>query len=481
MNQRRIKFSFSSLLLLAASSYAQSSDHCKATAPLVDQVQVKEMKASACLVFDDDLANSCAYRNFMARQNSTTAEQQAKAYEAKMATWNKGPIPDIQKVDANLVKKIKDYSKKACGNGPVKIQDPTTTMAYGNYAKVSISPPEFFTAAKNNFEADKSKYLKIKGSGCETDSSQPDRLKCNGAGFTQYFSKKLADSFEANDLNSYLEIANDGQMKKMDAQAQSQAKDLDEKYKNVKDTSVAAKFPEIQKSKDEAIENSKKFNSNFYQDFEPGKDIGSYVFCPEPSKVVVEDSNRLTPVQIHPTCDLSVGGNYVDNELDPKKALALDKGSENKCVEEAKKAGYEISGIKIKTASSSLNNTGAAAEKCCGKGFKCLSEARAESAKNKLPQLMKSFGLEIPATEDAVTLDSNGLNKDGTSGPCAYTGTMDRNQKFHESPIPGLKPELEKSKSVMITISFKKPNTPLPKQVSRQSRVNCMRIVFSCQ
>jgi len=513
---------FFALLALCIHHQAFAQTAPASCSGIMDQPGLDKIQAAACTTFDADPKNSCAYKNYMNKQNASTVEKQAKDFEDKMAKLFGGPLPDSAKVDANIIKKIKDYSRLACAGGAVKIGGPGTIFEVSPYNRKEIPAPEPFTATKNNYTSDKSSYLKIKGSGCVPANDGVHDLMCTGAGYTQYISKALANAYDNDDMDTYLKYANSEADRSSSADVTKAAQDYNSLYGTQGDSANAANiakmnkdatatytsdqmsyntvvdangkktrqpfvahkkgdlmFPEIKAAEDRAVKYSHTANDDFFSDFDPKTDTGAYRYCPAPDQVTANPENKINPVELHEPCDMSVSGNYTDNIVDPKRPLTLDKTSDNKCIQEAIANGYQPSAVVIKTSSSSLNNTGDAAKQCCGKGFQCLSDARAESVKDKLPGLLEKIGFQS-SDSTVITTNTKGKNGDGTSGPCAYT--LEPDGKFPEKRLASVtKADLDKAKAVTLTVSFQKGNTPLPKQVIRQAEVRCQRIVFTCQ
>ena len=445
----------------------------------------------------------------MAKRNAPTAEAQAKAFEDKLKKLNDGSLPDTGKLDANLVKKINDYSRLACGGGPVAIEDPTSRPIRPAFYSRPIGGPVLF--GRNDYDGAVVRFKSFNG-GCtkQTDG----RFLCGGYAYYTEQQMALLQNNTPENAAAYLAAVNvnvpDGSKSAMsDAANRYGTKNMpgsevaDQKIMEADATATynsdvvskngtvvhhrgELKFPEIQASEESATDGAKKADETFFADFDPKKTTGSFLYCPSPTVAKPMAQNWVDTIEVHEPCNISVGGNFKDNNWSSTTNLKMDKdlktaADTSKCVADAKKLGYDVSSINIKASSSSLNNTDLAAQKCCKKDFQCLSQARADATKEKLPGLMQSLGLNMPPDADVHATDTKGLNGDGTTGACAYVGSMGSDGKFHEQRSAASAATLDAEKSVNLTVTFKKPNTPLPKQLTRTTTVRCYRVVFGCQ
>jgi hypothetical protein len=199
--------------------------------------------------------------------------------------------------------------------------------------------------------------------------------------------------------------------------------------------------------------------------------------------------SRIPTHRRHPAC----AGNFIQNFKDNKWDIAnidelLSSGALGeellKCMKQRIKEGAKIKTISIRSSSNLLNNTAGAAKRFCKKGFKALSEARSDYAKQDLvPLILKAAGMENPVlTEAQFKVNSFGDNKDGTSGPCPYQ---------YKDGVESLKPEfrkggsrraeIEKGKYLKVSISFEEKVTPLHNQKYHfKVRHRCRRVIFKC-
>ena len=432
-----------------------------------------------------------------------------KAFEDKLKKLNDGSLPDAGKLDANLVKKINDYGRLACGGGPVSIQDPSPLPIRPNYYSRSVSGPVLY--GQDYYNGAVSRFKSFNGSCAkQTDG----RFLCGGYAYYTEQQMALLQNNTPENAAAYLAAANvnlsDGSKSAMSDAAEKYGtrnqpgSDLaDQKIIEADATATYnsdviskngtvvhhrgdLKFPEIQESEKLATNGANQANETFFANFDPKKTTGAFLYCPSPTVVKPLAQNWVDPIELHEPCDISVGGNFKDNNWSSTTSLKMDQdlktaAATNKCVSDAKKLGYAVSSINIKASSSSLNNTDLAAQKCCKKDFQCLSQARADATKEKLPGLMQGLGFGMPPDADVHTSDTKGLNGDGTTGACAYIGSMGADGKFHEQRSTASAATLNAEKFVTLTVTFKKPNTPLPKQLTRTTTVRCYRVVFGCQ
>ncbi len=101
----------------------------------------------------------------------------------------------------------------------------------------------------------------------------------------------------------------------------------------------------------------------------------------------------------------------------------------------------------------------------CSKGFIDLAKKRASSAADKIVSELTALGIVVPNDVkksmkrdkydpvDPGTMDALGKNRDGTSGPCAYTFTKDDQGKVTETRVEGI--NHEPYKYVKLTVRFK--------------------------
>jgi hypothetical protein len=158
-------------------------------------------------------------------------------------------------------------------------------------------------------------------------------------------------------------------------------------------------------------------------------------------------------------CAGNISGLYKDNEWNTstldKKISSSEASEVSACIKSSLALGAKIRSISIESSASALNNTGAAAEKFCKKGFLALSEARAENAKNNiLPQLFTQAGSSVSKYQSAIVLNYQGTNKDGTSGPCPYNLTGNKEVIKDEFKSDTNKKALNQFKFVKIKVIF---------------------------
>lgn len=199
---------------------------------------------------------------------------------------------------------------------------------------------------------------------------------------------------------------------------------------------------------------------------------------------------RLTVAQKYQPCAGNFKKNFANNKYDVSqpelgKLLATSEADElSKCIKDRMAQGAKVHHISVIASASSLNNTGDAEKRFCKKGFLGLSEARAETAKNKiLPGLFEKAGhKDFDLSKANIEVSAQGANGDGTSGPCVYET---KNGKEVLKPYYNTKAgqeELDENRYVKVQVTFedtsKKVNDNIPKY---QPMFRCKKIEFKCE
>ena len=165
--------------------------------------------------------------------------------------------------------------------------------------------------------------------------------------------------------------------------------------------------------------------------------------------------------------------------IDSEAAKADPKLKElNNCVQKMKAKGLKMTAVIINSSSSQLNNTGKASEKFCAKGFRELSRARGNAAKELITK-----GMDFKVEPSKVKINSAGKNRNGTSGECPYNIINGKEVLKPEFRRNGAKrKELDNSKFVKIKISFQPSSGPLKKiQKCHKIKYNCSRLKYKCR
>ena len=189
---------------------------------------------------------------------------------------------------------------------------------------------------------------------------------------------------------------------------------------------------------------------------------------------------------IHQPCSGNLSGFFKDNEWNSSSLDQLMDGEEASsvvnCIRERIRNGGTIHHITVSSSASALNNTGEAAKKFCKKGFRGLSEARADAARNRiLPQLFARAGSPDFDFDSHVQTKTFGGNGDGTSGPCPYKLVNGVEVLKDEYRTAEGKKELEDAKYVRIQVTFNESKTPHPDTGSYyHNRYVCRNIRFQC-
>lgn len=213
---------------------------------------------------------------------------------------------------------------------------------------------------------------------------------------------------------------------------------------------------------------SEKINP-FFKKFSTGENIiKNNVSCDE--KNIVFESGPM--IKAEQSCAGKFSKYFANNiwELD-SNVVSQDPEylKLKKCIDKMVDEGFEMNDVRIESSSSQLNNTKKAKEKFCSKGFKELSVARANSAKNLLEN---EFGF----SPDKFSLDTSGDNNNGTSGVCPYKKVDGKEVLKSEFQNGGsaLK-DLDSAKYVKVSISFE------PKGERRLENKRCFHIARKCK
>lgn len=192
---------------------------------------------------------------------------------------------------------------------------------------------------------------------------------------------------------------------------------------------------------------------------------------------------RIPTDIIYPPCAGNVAGFFKDNEwtsstldnnLDTPEANELSA-----CIKDRMSKGGVIDKINIESSASALNNSGEAGKRFCKKGFKELSRARAETARDKIvPKLFAKAG----ANAQGLTVDvfPEGSNKDGTSGPCPYEIKDGKEVLKSEYMTAEGKKSLDDHKYVKVNVVFKEVKKPVSGEYFFTQMYMCRNFKFEC-
>lgn len=199
---------------------------------------------------------------------------------------------------------------------------------------------------------------------------------------------------------------------------------------------------------------------------------------------------RTTVSMKYQPCAGNFKKNFENNKYDIsstelKKLLETAEAKEvSACINQRLAQGAKLHHISINSSASSLNNTGEAESRFCKKGFLGLSEARAETAKNKiLPALFAKAGQAgFDPSKVKVDINAAGSNGDGTSGDCPYETKAGREVLKSRYASKAGQAELEDSKYVKVQVTFedgtKKVSDSIP---TYQPMYRCKKIEFKCE
>jgi hypothetical protein len=190
--------------------------------------------------------------------------------------------------------------------------------------------------------------------------------------------------------------------------------------------------------------------------------------------------------QLYPPCTGNVSGLFKDNisnvsTLD-KSILGAETNDVSQCIQQALAKGAKIHHISVNSSASALNNTGEAAKKFCKKGFLALSQARAESARDKiLPEIFSKAGQADYDYSSKIEMNFKGSNGDGTSGACPYTLVNGKEVLKEQYRTPEGKKELDGNKYISIHVTFEDSMKRVESKKSYYAPFySCKRIYFQC-
>lgn len=200
---------------------------------------------------------------------------------------------------------------------------------------------------------------------------------------------------------------------------------------------------------------------------------------------------RLRSTEKYPPCAGNFTQNFDNNKYDVGSA-DLSKLLETKeaqdvsaCIKSRLAQGAKLHHISIVSSASALNNTQEAKKRFCEKGFLALSEARAETARNKiLPGLFDHAGQQgFDFSKVKVETNALGSNGDGTSGDCPYTYTKTGQEVLKPAykTKAGLD-ELDENRFVKVQVTFEDSSKRVTETVPHyQPMFRCKKIEFKCE
>jgi len=187
----------------------------------------------------------------------------------------------------------------------------------------------------------------------------------------------------------------------------------------------------------------------------------------------------------YPPCTGNISQNFANNAWTISNSEASSIASSNveltQCIQDRLNRGAKIHHVSVVASASALNNTGAAKERFCAKGFRELSEARAQSAVDMvLPRLLPDASMYAG---DKLKINVSGSNGDGTSGECPYR-LVDGKEVIKPEFAPGgaRRSELDASRYVRIVVSFEeKMKSAQNNPDFYQPQLGCRQIHFKCR
>jgi hypothetical protein len=187
-----------------------------------------------------------------------------------------------------------------------------------------------------------------------------------------------------------------------------------------------------------------------------------------------------------PPCSAVLTHLFPDNQWNARSLLENSSSPEalsmQSCIKNALQNGATIKSVVVQSSSSGLNNTGAAADKFCKKGFLSLSRARAENVRNQILPTLLGNDLRSQVAPGQIVLDYQGANGDGTSGPCPYFIHSREEYLINKYQTEEGKRELDQYKYTKVHVNFFPPEKPLsPQTTEYAARYTCRKIYFECE
>lgn len=224
--------------------------------------------------------------------------------------------------------------------------------------------------------------------------------------------------------------------------------------RNKQDEQMKLKDPELAQKVNDFV---KKTNSDSFQDF---KKSGLLRLCTNTPHL---STNEIVGQEVEP-CVGDFMQNFKDNQFqlsgnELSGIVASAQGKElASCIKGRIAQGSKVRQISISSSASTLNNTKDAAKLFGAKGFDRLSQARAETTRDYiLPALFAEADVPFDQYKKGkqVSLNSKGMNGDGTSGPCAYEVNSSGKEQLKASyKNDSGRKELEQYKYIKVTVSF---------------------------
>lgn len=198
---------------------------------------------------------------------------------------------------------------------------------------------------------------------------------------------------------------------------------------------------------------------------------------------------RYISAQKYPPCAGNFKKNFENNKYDVsqpelEKLLKTPEAEElSACIKDRLAKGAKLHHVSINSSASSLNNTGDAEKRFCRKGFLGLSEARAQTAKDKiLPGLFTKAGQgNMNMSSVKVEVNAGGANGDGTSGPCVYEMKNGREVLKPYYNTDAGRAELDENRYVKVQVTFDEQVQSVSNNVPNYRPVyRCKKIEFKC-
>ncbi len=200
--------------------------------------------------------------------------------------------------------------------------------------------------------------------------------------------------------------------------------------------------------------------------------------------------STLVDVDENKTIDLKNTGFFADNQstLSPENEAKFKAAMAKVLKSPAPNCTTVVHSAQILTSSNWKRNTGSDVGAW---DFKKLSDLRADYMQSLLNPMLQHPAQGVKSQTAVIGIDANGTNGDGTSGPCPYKATQNRENHYLIENDPSVSKEaLEKAKKAEVTFDIEyvgagcpqnKDNTAQVKQAHAYSAYKCAEVQVRCK
>lgn len=406
-------FSISLLIALAPAAFAEEPI-CFA-APVGDpNPQIESITKDPRCFVEDDFARSCAYRDFVRKENEAAARIQARNWAARFASVfdpaakfgeKESLFGDIQAAATNP--RFLDFldfwealGRPAGGNG-VRYHSALSK----NFGDADLE--KFYRALRGIGLLDRTgtfmaalEMLSVLPDDAGKKASLSERRSLLENLFKQGLDFKNAHSAGCRAFAAKTSKIGNGETKFGPVYQSGDAA-----RKNGDEDGFAAKRDQAIAASERSVAGSRTI-------------AGAMTPLPGPTTEFRACGNagadvRYTVAEIIQSCDVDLPvAVFQDNRADlpqAKRDVLLAAIAKNECYKKSIAAGLKIQRVAIATSANTLHNT----ENYCMRGFKRLSEDRARTIQDAMTGYFGDAAIRYEP-------DSRGSNGDGSSGPCAY-------------------------------------------------------------